>query len=252
MRFASLGSGSRGNATLVEQGSTLLLIDCGFSLRETERRLLRAGRDPAKISAVLVTHEHGDHISGVDLFARRYGAPVWLTAGTRTACSAEIAGSKVFNSHTPFTIGDLEITPFPVPHDAREPTQFVFSNGAHRLGLLTDAGALTPHIEQQLTACDALLLECNHDRTMLANGIYPPVLKARVGGDFGHLSNMQAAALLQRIDCSRLQHIVAAHLSDKNNTPQLAAAALATALDCSHDWIGIARQDEGLEWRELR
>jgi phosphoribosyl 1,2-cyclic phosphodiesterase len=251
MRFASLGSGSRGNATLVEQGETLLLIDCGFSLRETERRLLRLGRDPAQVSAVLVTHEHGDHISGVALFARRYGVPVWLSAGTHAACSNGIAGSQIFNSHAAFAIGELEVTPYPVPHDAREPTQFVFGNGEHRLGVLTDAGSLTPHIERQLSACDALLLECNHDRAMLANGVYPPMLKVRVGGDYGHLSNDQAGTLLRRIDCSRLQHIVAAHLSDKNNTPQLAVAALATALDCSHDWIGVAHQDDGLDWREL-
>jgi phosphoribosyl 1,2-cyclic phosphodiesterase len=251
MRFASLGSGSRGNATLVEQGSTLLLVDCGFSLRETERRLLRLGRDPAQVSALLVTHEHGDHLAGVALFARRYKVPVWLSAGTRGACRDEIAGAQVFNSHAAFAVGDVEVTPFPVPHDAREPTQFVFGNGVQRLGLLTDTGSLTAHIEQQLSGCDALLLECNHDRTMLANGIYPPVLKARVGGDYGHLSNAQAAALLRRIDNSRLQPIVAAHLSDKNNTPQLAVAALAAALDCNDDWIGVARQDDGLAWRAL-
>lgn len=251
MRFASLGSGSRGNATLVEQDSTLLLVDCGFSLRETERRLLRLGRDPAQVSAILVTHEHGDHLSGVALFARRYGVPVWLSAGTCAASSGDIAGCNVFSSHASFAVGDIEITPFPVPHDAREPAQFVFGNGAQRLGLLTDTGSLTPHIEQQLTGCDALLLECNHDRAMLANGIYPPVLKARVGGDYGHLSNEQAGALLRRIDCSRLQHIVAAHISDKNNTPQLAVSALAAALDCSRDWIAAAHQDAGLDWREL-
>ncbi|WP_127477603.1 MBL fold metallo-hydrolase [Sulfurivermis fontis] len=251
MRFASLGSGSRGNATLVEQGDTLLLIDCGFSLRETERRLLRLGRDPAQVSAILVTHEHGDHLSGVALFARRYGVPVWLSAGTRAAGNEEIADCRVFSSHASFAVGDVEVTPFPVPHDAREPTQFVFGNGAQRLGLLTDTGSLTPHIEQQLTGCDALVLECNHDPTMLANGIYPPLLKARVGGDYGHLSNEQAGTLLQRIDCSHLQHIVAAHLSDKNNTPPLAVAALATALDCEHAWIGVAHQDDGLGWREL-
>lgn len=251
MRFASLGSGSRGNATLVEQDDTLLLIDCGFSLRETERRLLRLGRDPAQVRAILVTHEHGDHINGVALFARRHQVPVWFTSGTRAACGAEISGVRVFNGHAPFAIGALEITPFPVPHDAREPAQFVFSNGAHRLGLLTDTGSLTPHIEQQLTACDALLLECNHDCAMLANGSYPPMLKARVGGSYGHLSNDQAAQLLQRIDCSRLQHIVAAHLSEKNNRPQLAMEALSTALDCSAEWIGVAQQDHGLDWRSL-
>lgn len=251
MRFASLGSGSRGNATLVEQDDTLLLVDCGFSLRETERRLLRLGCEPAQVTAILVTHEHSDHINGVALFARRHQIPVWLTAGTRAACGAELSGARIFNGHAPFAVGAIEITPFPVPHDAREPAQFVFSNGAHRLGLLTDTGSLTPHIEQQLTACDALLLECNHDRAMLANGSYPPMLKARVGGNFGHLSNDQAAHLLRRIDCNRLQHIVAAHLSEKNNLPQLAVEALSTALDCSTEWIGIAQQDHGLDWRSL-
>lgn len=251
MRFASLGSGSRGNATVVEQGSTLLLIDCGFSLRETERRLLRLGCEPARVSALLVTHEHGDHIGGVARFARRYRVPVWFSAGTRAGCRETIATAQVFGTHSPFAIGDIEVTPFPVPHDAREPAQFVFGNGAHRLGHLTDTGSLTPHIETQLSGCDALLLECNHDRTMLANGPYPPVLKARVGGDYGHLSNAQAAMLLGRLDCSRLQHIVAAHLSEKNNLPQLAGGALAAALGCSQDWIGIAGQDDGLGWRAV-
>lgn len=252
MRFASLGSGSRGNATLVEQGNTLLLIDCGFSLRETERRLQRLGREPGQLSALLVTHEHSDHIGGVAAFARKHRIPVWLSAGTRAACRDDLADARVFNSHTVFGIGDVEIRPFPVPHDAREPAQFVFSNGAKTLGVLTDTGSLTPHIDLQLSGCDALILECNHDREMLANGIYPPSLKARVGGDFGHLSNDQSAQLLQRIDCSRLQHIVAAHLSEKNNTQALAQAAVCGALGCATDWVSVATQDNGLDWRELR
>jgi len=252
MRFASLGSGSRGNATVVEQGDTLLLIDCGFSVRETERRLLRLGRDASQVSAVLVTHEHSDHIGGVAQFSRKYRVPVWMTAGTRSACRDEPERIELFNSHVAFAVGDLEITPFPVPHDAREPAQFVFSDGARRLGVLTDTGSLTLHIEQQLDGCDALLLECNHDREMLANGVYPPVLKARVGGSYGHLSNDQAAGLLQRIDCSRLQHLVAAHLSEKNNTEALARIAASSALGCADEWIAVARQDEGLDWREVR
>ena len=251
MRFASLGSGSRGNATVVEQGDTLLLVDCGFSIRETERRLARLGREAAQVSAILVTHEHSDHVGGVALFARKYRIPIWMTAGTRAACREEPEGIELFNSHVPFAVGDLEVTPFPVPHDAREPAQFVFSNGAVRLGVLTDTGSLTPHIEEQLSGCDALFLECNHDREMLANGIYPPVLKARVGGSYGHLSNDQSAQLLQRIDCSRLQHIAAAHLSEKNNMPELARVAVSTALDCSGEWVAIAGQEQGLGWRDL-
>ncbi|MFA5626758.1 MAG: MBL fold metallo-hydrolase [Thiohalomonadaceae bacterium] len=251
MRFASLGSGSRGNATLVEQDKTLLLVDCGFSLRETERRLLRLGREPSQVTAILLTHEHSDHAAGVDLFARRHGVPIWLSAGTRAACNKLEADCRIFNSHTSFAVHDIEVTPFPVPHDAREPTQFVFGNGARRIGLLTDTGSLTPHIEQQLTACDALLLECNHDREMLLHGVYPPSLKARVDGDYGHLNNAQAAELLRRIDYSALQHIAAAHISDKNNTPQLVTSALAAALDCQSEWIAVVGQDDGLPWREL-
>ncbi len=252
MRFASLGSGSRGNATVVEQDSTLLLVDCGFSVRETERRLLRLGRDAEQVTAVLVTHEHSDHIGGVALFARKYRVPVWMTPGTRAACRDEPDGIELFSSHAAFAVGDLEVTPFPVPHDAREPAQFVFGNGALRLGVLTDTGSLTPHIEQQLGGCDALFLECNHDRAMLADGPYPPVLKRRVGGDFGHLSNDQSAELLRRIDCSRLQHIAAAHLSEKNNTPALARDSVSQALDCGGEWVAVADQQQGLGWRDLR
>lgn len=251
MRFASLGSGSRGNATVVEHGQTLLMVDCGFSVRETERRLQRLGREPRQVSAILVTHEHSDHIGGVAAFARKYRIPVWLTAGTRSVTRNELADANIFNSHMVFAIGDLEVRPFPVPHDAREPAQFVFSNGARTLGILTDTGSLTPHIEAQLNGCDALLLECNHDRNMLANGIYPPMLKARVGGDFGHLSNEQSAQLLQRINTSSLQHIVVAHLSEKNNSPELAKTAVCGALDCAAEWVAVAEQDVGLSWRQI-
>lgn len=252
MRFASLGSGSRGNAAVVEQGDTLLLIDCGFSVRETERRLLRLGCAAERVSALLVTHEHGDHLNGIAPFARKYRLPVWMTPGTRAACRDRPERLELFNSHTPFAVGDIEVQPYPVPHDAREPAQFVFGNGAVRLGMLTDAGSLTPHIEQRLNGCDALILECNHDREMLANGIYPPALKARVGGSYGHLSNDQAAQLLGRLDCATLQHLVAAHLSEKNNTPKLARAALCAVLGCVADEVAVADQAEGIGWRELR
>ncbi|MGA7799396.1 MAG: MBL fold metallo-hydrolase [Gammaproteobacteria bacterium] len=252
MRFASLGSGSRGNGTLVEAGATCVLVDCGFSVAEVDRRLQRLGRDPDALAAILVTHEHGDHISGVGRLARRYGIPVWMTAGTLAVYRDERAGVEIFNGHQAFAIGDLQIHPFPVPHDAREPCQFVFSDGARRIGVLTDTGAPTDHIVRCLDGCDALLLECNHDSDMLADGHYPPALKARVGGRFGHLSNAQAAELMGRLDSRSLQHVAAAHLSEKNNTAQRARAALAAALDCETDWIAVADQEEGLGWREVR
>jgi len=252
MRFASLGSGSRGNATLVEYRGTLVMIDCGFSCRETERRMARLGRDPRDLTALLVTHEHGDHVRGVAPLARKYGFPVWLTHGTRCMLGdAEMPGVRHFDASAPIDIGDLRLHPFTVPHDAREPCQFTVEADSGRLGLLTDTGRLTPHILASLDACDALLLECNHDADMLAGGPYSPSLKRRVGGALGHLSNAQAAELLRQLDSSRLQHLVAAHLSEKNNQPELARAALAEAVNCEPDWIGVAGQDAGLDWRSL-
>lgn len=252
LRFSSLGSGSRGNATLVEAGATCVMIDCGFSVTETKRRLARLGKVPQDIHAILVTHEHSDHIGGVAAFARRFDVPVWMTAGTSVMHDAtSLPCVEWFDGHTAFALGDLEVTPFPVPHDAREPCQFVFSDGAVRLGVLTDTGSITAHIRAQLDACAALLLECNHDSAMLANGPYPPSLKQRVGGRLGHLSNAQAAQLIASLDTARLTHLVAAHISEKNNRPELARAALADALGCAPDWIGIADQADGLDWRQV-
>jgi phosphoribosyl 1,2-cyclic phosphodiesterase len=252
MRFACLGSGSRGNAVLVEAGTTCVMIDCGFSVRETERRLARLGKTPADLGAILVTHEHSDHLGGVAPFARRHGVPVWMTVGTRANSAAgELPSLQLFSSHKAFALGDLSVHPYPVPHDAREPSQFVFDDGARRLGMLTDAGAVTTHMENMLGPCHALLLECNHDPHMLATGPYPPPLKARVGGRYGHLSNVQAAQILSSLGGRRLQHVVAAHLSEKNNRPDLARAALSEALGCEPGWISVADQNQGFGWREI-
>jgi len=254
VRFASLGSGSRGNATIVTAGSTTILVDCGFSVRETAARLARAGVDPEEIDAILVTHEHEDHVGGVGALARRYGAKVWSTAGTRRSAAGalgEVPRICVFSSHDSFAIGDLLIEPIAVPHDASEPTQFVFSDGQSRVGLLTDAGCITPHIRRMLSGLSALLLEFNHDEEMLRRGPYPAVLKQRISSDLGHLSNAQSAALLREIDTHRLQHLVALHLSQQNNDAGLVRAAAAAALNCSADWIGVADQDGGYGWREI-
>ena len=254
MRFASLGSGSEGNGLLVEAGQTRLLVDCGFHLSDTVARLSRLGLEPGDLAAILITHEHDDHSGGVARLARRYDLPVYLTYGTLVALGGDEAmfpRVSVIDSHSPFAIGDLEVHPYPVPHDAREPSQFVFSDGDLRLGLLTDAGDFTPHMRQMLSGIDALVLECNHDLELLMNGPYPPTLKRRISSRYGHLDNATSARIVASIDCSRLQHFIAAHLSAQNNTPELARAAISSALGCEPAWIGVATQGDGLAWRDI-
>jgi len=254
LRFSSLGSGSEGNALLVEVGQTLVLLDCGFGLQDSVSRLARLGVCPEQLSGIVVTHEHGDHIGGVAKLARKYDLPVWLTHGTlrcQPKAFYDIVRLNEIDTHREFAIGDIEIIPYPVPHDAAEPVQFVFSDGTRRLAVLTDTGSSTAHIEQTLSGCNALVLECNHDSDMLMKGDYPFALKQRVGGRFGHLNNHEAAGILSRLDVSNLQHLIAAHLSRKNNTPDLAVRALCGALDCEESWIGVATQDEGFAWLEI-
>lgn len=252
MRFASLGSGSRGNATLVSHQKTTLLVDCGFSAKETEKRLQRLDMNAAALTAIVITHEHSDHINGVRVLARKYQLPVYATVGTASCLAADVMDLVAeFSSHQTFTINDIEINPFPVPHDAREPSQFVFNSGEHRLGLLTDVGMITPIIEHALAGCDGLLLEANHDKDLLENSAYPAHLKYRISGRLGHLNNVQSAKLLEKLDTSKLQHIVAMHLSEKNNSPDIVAPLFSQALNCDQNWIGIARQGIGFDWREL-
>lgn len=249
MRFASLGSGSRGNATVLEAGKTRILVDCGFSVREFEQRIQRLGIRPAELHAILVTHEHGDHIRGVGALARKYQLPVWASNGTlQFEALGELPESISLNVHEPRVLQDLQIEPFPVPHDAREPCQFTFTDGNKKVGLLTDTGSITRHIIEQLNGCHALMLECNHDVEMLAEGPYPPALKRRVGGDFGHLSNHQAAEVLDKMETGLLQQVFAMHISEKNNDPALAVSTLCDALGCDWDDIQVAEQDTGFDW----
>ena len=254
MRFASLGSGSEGNGLIVQSGDTCIMLDCGFGLADTARRLARLDLVPEAIRAIVVTHEHDDHVGGVPRFAKKHDIPVYLTHGTLMATGVSRFAGVVVNiidSHQAQPLGDLELKPFPVPHDAREPTQFVFGNGDQSLGVLTDTGVPTSHIEAMLAGVDALVLECNHDLDMLMNGAYPHSLKQRVSSRLGHLDNLSAAKILSKIDTSNLQHIVAAHLSEKNNTPSLAVKALSNSLQCAESWIGIASQELGFDWREI-
>jgi phosphoribosyl 1,2-cyclic phosphodiesterase len=257
MRFSSLGSGSSGNATLVEAGDparpTRLLVDCGFSLRELGRRLALRGVEPAQIDAVFVTHEHGDHVGCALTLARRHGVRLCMSAGTWAALRQDVepAGLHLLACGDTLDVGALQLKPFAVPHDAREPLQLRVHDGQHHLGLLTDLGEVTDAVAQALAGCDALLLETNHDREMLISGPYPWVLKRRISGRFGHLENSLSAALLQRLHHGGLRHVVAAHLSRQNNSPELAAQALATALGTGTQDIIVADPALGCGWLDL-
>lgn len=226
------------------------MLDCGFGIRETERRLARLEMTPADLSGIVVTHEHQDHVGGVFKFARRHRIPVWLTFGTFQAVQKDSAGVTIHfcRDGDPLVIGDLELSPYTVPHDAREPVQYVANDGHCKLGVLTDAGHATPHMIDVLGGCDALLLECNHDREMLANSAYPPSLKQRIGGAYGHLSNRSTAEILAALDRSRLKTVVGAHLSKQNNTPELARDALYSVLGTDQATVMIACQEEGFAW----
>jgi phosphoribosyl 1,2-cyclic phosphodiesterase len=254
MRFASLGSGSAGNALVVEVNNTRLMLDCGFSVKETQARLARLSLNPSDLTGIVITHEHDDHAGGAFKFAAKYNIPVWLSYGTLKMSARYIPSHhnlqlNVIDSHRDFSVDDIQVQPYPVPHDAREPIQCIFSDGNHKLGVLTDVGRSTPHIEEQLSGCRAIVLECNHDASMLQTGPYSWTLKKRVGGDLGHLENFDSAKLLAKLDNSQLQHIIAAHLSAKNNTPKLAKSALAKVLGCDDEWIGVADQQLGFDWR---
>ena len=254
MRFCSLGSGSTGNATVVEAASghsvSRVLVDCGFSLRELERRLARRGLVPADIDAVFVTHEHADHVGCAAALARRHRRPLWMSEGTwRAAGEPALPGLLNFARDGEFIrIGDLQLMPFAVPHDAREPLQLRCSDGAMHLGILTDLGAPTRPVLAHLQRCDALLLECNHDRDLLAASGYPASVKARIGGARGHLSNAQAGEVLAGCWHAGLQRVVAAHLSARNNHPDLARTALASACGVRPTDIMVADALDGIGW----
>ena len=214
---------------------------------------MRLGVAPSYLSAIVVTHEHQDHVGGVFKMARRHRLPVWLTYGTfqsvRRNCKDVVF--HICRDGEQLAIGDLQFSPYTVPHDAREPVQYTATDGAYKLGVLTDAGRSTPHLVSALDACDALVLECNHDRTLLANSVYPPSLKQRIGGAYGHLSNDTSAEILSALDSSRLRRVVGAHLSAQNNTPALARAALRDVLGAHEAEVEIACQQGGFGWIDL-
>ncbi len=248
MRFASLGSGSRGNAILVNFRSTLLMVDCGLSLKAAVSRMETLGCGPADVSALLVTHEHSDHIRGVATFASRHDVPVWMTPGTAMSPAvSELPQLNRLRSDESLEFGSITVRPFPVPHDAREPAQFAFEAGGRKLGVLTDTGHITPHIRRRLQGCDAIAVEFNHDLESLQRGPYPESVKARIASSLGHLSNDQAAQLLAEVEHPGLQWVAALHLSGKNNTPERVRESLAQSL-CRDYPLHIAAQDRSSGW----
>jgi phosphoribosyl 1,2-cyclic phosphodiesterase len=263
LRFTSLASGSSGNATLVEARSseqerpTRLLIDCGLSPRRLTTALAQRGCAPADLDAVFVTHEHSDHLGGVLALTRRHGTSVWASSGTWAAATARAgdatAPANIARDGVAITVGALTLQPFAVPHDAAEPLQLVCRVGDASVGIVTDLGEPNDAVARALQGCDALLLECNHDRTMLEQGRYPVWLKRRIGGARGHLANEQSAALLAACRHDGLRHVVAAHLSRHNNEPARALAALQSAAQI---WclptLHVADGDVGCGWITIR
>ena len=250
MRFTCLGSGSRGNAVVVEHRQTTILIDCGFGPRDIVRRLADRHLSPTEIDAVVITHEHNDHIAGLGRFLQMSGAPVYMTGGTARAMN--ITECNLMTPESPFAVGELFIFPVVAPHDAEEPVQLTIEDGARKIGLLTDIGCATPQIMSSFDNCGALMLECNYDDEMLRdNPRYPPNVKRRIAGDRGHLSNTDAKMLLAQLNTRGLRHIVAAHLSENNNRPEFARIALADALNCRPNEIALAPQKTGCNWREI-
>jgi len=256
LRFKNLGSGSSGNATVIQarDGAQVshLLVDCGLGIRELGKRLGAAGMLAEHVDAIFITHEHADHIGCVRQLALRERIPVYMSHGTHVAMGEpDFEGLlRVVCDGMVFSVGAIEVRPFTVPHDAREPLQLTCTDGATRLGVLTDLGRSSDHVLEQLAGCRTLLLECNHDPAMLEQGTYPWFLKRRIGGGWGHLANEASAAIAMALRASGLQQVVAAHLSEQNNRPDLARAALAPAMGCDAGDITVADGVAGCAWMD--
>ena len=257
LRFRSLGSGSTGNATLIEATSagrtTRLLVDCGFALRHLDARLARAGLAANDLDGVFITHEHGDHIGCAHALSRRNHLPVWMSEGTWLATGArDFEGRMQFAlDGNDIAVGNIHVQPFTVPHDAKEPLQLRCSDGARHLGVLTDLGHATPHVMQRLIGLHAMLLEFNHDSDLLAGSAYPPFLKHRVAGNYGHLSNSAAADIARAVHHDGLRHVLAAHLSEQNNRPDIVRRVLAEALGAQEHEMLTATAAEGSDWLDV-
>ena len=253
MLIAPLSSGSAGNSYWFESDGTAILVDAGLGPRETKKRLEIVGRDIHHLAAIVITHEHYDHIRGAEKIARRYEVPIYLTRGTLDASSIDTDEVKtvVFNNDNTFTIGELQIHARRTIHDAADPACFVVeARDGTRVGIASDLGYVSDDVLRHLTGCDGLFFESNHDLDMLRLGSYPWPLKRRIMSRFGHLSNGDAGQLVSCLERSRLRHLIAAHLSQQNNRPELARAALARGAGCGEADVAVATQAEGFGWRE--
>jgi phosphoribosyl 1,2-cyclic phosphodiesterase len=224
------------------------MVDCGFGLKHTLSRLADNHCSIHDVSAILVTHEHHDHISGVSSLSRRYNIPVYTTRGTaRSGKLHQDLDVQWINLDKVFRVGDISINPVAVPHDANEPCQFVFTANDKSLGVMTDLGSISPHVHAAFAQCDALLLEANHDLDMLWAGSYPPSLKQRVSSDWGHLSNDQAEQFLQAIDVDKLSTLVLGHMSQQNNCLDIMKKHF-SVFESTINQLVYATQDEGFAW----
>lgn len=257
LRIVVLGSGSGGNALIVESEGYRVLVDAGFSPRELERRMAQVGVEPGSLGAVLLTHEHRDHIQGADRFTRRFRLPIYATQGTLEASGLAADGDRPtlpLRSGEPCEVGSLQVEPFALPHDAREPVGLVIQDGrGRRIGLVADLGSRSRLAWGRLMDLDLLVLECNHDLEMLRAGPYPWALKQRVASRHGHLSNREAAEGAVELLCDRLRWVVLYHLSRTNNLPALAAATVGEALAVagSRAEIVVTDQKRPTGWIEI-
>lgn len=253
IRIASLGSGSAGNSLLVQSGSTTLLVDCGFTMKEAIARMHPLGIVPSDLDAVLLSHEHGDHVKGVGPLSRKFGLPVWSTHGTyHRARDNRFASVRLFHAHEPFRIGSIDVDPFPTPHDAAESCQFVFHSASTRFANVTDLGACTPHVRTKLEGVHGLVVECNYDQDMLANGPYPLSVQKRIRSDYGHLGNEQAGHLVNQLDHPDLQCILLGHLSEQNNSDEVALSTMQRHVSSRHDRLNVLAQHRASPWYTIK
>lgn len=241
IRFHTLVSGSSGNCTLLSDGKTTILTDCGVSGKQLAASLYDLGINPSDISCILVTHEHIDHTKGVGIIARRYGIPVVASMGTWSNMNiGNIDDDSIisFSDYKPFEIGGIGITPFPIPHDAAMPTGYRFDFGNTSFAVATDMGHITQSVKNTLTGCEHIILEANYDRNMLINGSYPYHLKKRIDGSFGHMCNDDTGKMAEFLINNNTKTIVLGHLSVENNSPERAFETVARHLDLSGIKIG--------------
>jgi phosphoribosyl 1,2-cyclic phosphodiesterase len=252
MKICVLGSGSKGNATYIEAGDTAVLIDNGFSGKELQKRLTAIGVPMDRLSAILVSHEHTDHIRGVGVLSRRLELPIYANRATLQAAEAALGRlhcSEPFTAGTAFTFQNLTIHPFAVSHDAADPVGFTITDGNITVGYCTDTGRVTKLMRHRLAACHCLILESNHDPELLRNGPYPVYLQQRIRSSNGHLDNETAAAFLSDLAHNGLRHVCLAHLSETNNSPKIAlqTATEALANSANRPTIFLAPQDRPTE-----